>query len=1275
MEKNPTVTHTNDDDESTLKTSEDSHISCLCEPLPSGQFGRNLVVSIDGTANQFGLKNTNIVELYSHLVKDETQLTYYNSGIGTYVADSTSWSSLTQYISHQWDKAFATYIPHILAVGNFLIFLLYRNFKSKVLDAYEWLSENYRQGDRIFLFGLSFFAVLLRKFTDTGDRILSWRLPSASHRRHDRKGNYAKTTVLRLGFSIRAILSKFHSRGNRKGADKEANNRESSSKQGQENAVQRATNDYSVSIADKKNKYEDSRIPVFRNSIDSVTDNTVHHSHPTVQKDPEFKATVNSHMKKSKGGSKETPEDLCKQFKKSLSNSEVTVHFVGSWDTVSSVGVLRSECLPETTTGMTHVCAFRHALALDERRVKFLPEYANGGVGSPTKDSRSGHFPKGSVDEKASIASTNLHIGQAKPANKRKGGNIKEVWFAGSHSDVGGGNVKNLENDQFGPSLRWMTYEALIWGLRMMPFNQTWAPLKPTSSMSWIWTILENLPISRLSYTSPDGVTRRPHRKQPRRILEGQLVHESVFELMLSIPEGRSAKKPYSPIARLPEGKKWDKESLSQKNIIEIDPYIQPDRILDAIKDAVEQKKQNSDYDRLFKLSLTDNMVAIGLRSIRERPGAEDILASALESESQSQWPGKRNHVAIIAKILDRCFDLIPVEFRDDSIPSSHSSAWELLDELYPEGSSARSKFLCRFADRNTRMSLVKEEIQLYRQALENRPQPPAHIRIDFIKNLAIVLLNSLILTTLQDAGSSHRKSLRDKYKEALRFSDLSYTKRFALIRSLGSQIDEQFEEAGQESYVDERISLFKNVFDITPAEYRFEETSRQEDIDEIISFNTEILGLLSASHPHPAASTLAAILASSYLVRSKLKGRIYHIDEAIMCLQESILNLPQTDPNRADLSDVLGYSFHLRFKETGDLAYLEQANRSYHRALAIRQSVGPNEIYPLTGLAAVFCDRFKRLRQRGDLDEAIKLHRDSLLLPLRPRERATPVFDLADALLSRFKESGSQSDLDEAISLYEEALELNPLLCFQRPKCLNGLAVALRKRFEKSGTKEDLDRAISLHEEALELCPSPRLERDDSLSGLAAALMNRFTISGEQSNLYKAIDFYRQALKFLPSHHPRRADSLFGLATSLQRLYKKTSQPNNLGGALPIRKEEHKLRPSDRADSLSGLAAALLGFYIHRPPTPQDVDEEITTDHYAELDEAILLLKESLELRPLPHPSRAESLSSLVDALLTRFGDEHHELLSYRNELHDLLSPKSTVNSTVLSDPVSRSL
>ena len=50
-------------------------------------------------------------------------------------------------------------------------------------------------------------------------------------------------------------------------------------------------------------------------------------------------------------------------------------------DAVSSIDITgrRRAMLPGTLDGMTHVCHFRHALALDERRVqRFLPEYAYG---------------------------------------------------------------------------------------------------------------------------------------------------------------------------------------------------------------------------------------------------------------------------------------------------------------------------------------------------------------------------------------------------------------------------------------------------------------------------------------------------------------------------------------------------------------------------------------------------------------------------------------------------------------------------------------------------------------------------------------------------------------------------------------------------------------------------------------------------------------------------------------------------------------------------------
>ena len=137
-------------------------------------------------------------------------------------------------------------------------------------------------------------------------------------------------------------------------------------------------------------------------------------------------------------------------------------------DTVSSVGIVREKILPYTADGLAHVCYFRHALALDERRVKFLPEYAHGGVTtvpemagaekntppegiatedtSPPSPSESVHtrnppssvsvptiYPPSSSESVPTIYPSSFESLKeaATPAP-----HTKEVWFAGTHSDM-----------------------------------------------------------------------------------------------------------------------------------------------------------------------------------------------------------------------------------------------------------------------------------------------------------------------------------------------------------------------------------------------------------------------------------------------------------------------------------------------------------------------------------------------------------------------------------------------------------------------------------------------------------------------------------------------------------------------------------------------------------------------------------------------------------------------------------------------------------------------
>lgn len=132
-------------------------------------------------------------------------------------------------------------------------------------------------------------------------------------------------------------------------------------------------------------------------------------------------------------------EPIAKRFKDTFSR-DVRVHFIGVWcaifplllpysaehtndrDTVSSIGIVREKNLPGTVSP-DHVCYFRHALALDERRVKFLPEYARGGVGP-------------NVTPPAGSNTAGNNIAQSEPRGTSLKPHIKETWFTGTRSDM-----------------------------------------------------------------------------------------------------------------------------------------------------------------------------------------------------------------------------------------------------------------------------------------------------------------------------------------------------------------------------------------------------------------------------------------------------------------------------------------------------------------------------------------------------------------------------------------------------------------------------------------------------------------------------------------------------------------------------------------------------------------------------------------------------------------------------------------------------------------------
>jgi uncharacterized protein (DUF2235 family) len=117
-------------------------------------------------------------------------------------------------------------------------------------------------------------------------------------------------------------------------------------------------------------------------------------------------------------------EEMCRGFKSTFSR-DCDTYFIGVWDTVSSVGwILNPVKLPYTANNPS-LKVIRHAISIDERRCFF----------------RQNVF----LDE---------HNGQ----------DLKEVWFAGVHSDIGGG-YPEAESGLSKITLQWMARESGTAGL------------------------------------------------------------------------------------------------------------------------------------------------------------------------------------------------------------------------------------------------------------------------------------------------------------------------------------------------------------------------------------------------------------------------------------------------------------------------------------------------------------------------------------------------------------------------------------------------------------------------------------------------------------------------------------------------------------------------------------------------------------------------------------------------------------------------------------------
>jgi uncharacterized protein (DUF2235 family) len=198
---------------------------------------------------------------------------------------------------------------------------------------------------------------------------------------------------------------------------------------------------------------------------------------------------------------------LAGAFKATFSHRECKPHFVGVWDTVSSVGWIENPLHLPYATDNPDIAIGRHAVSIDERRAFFR---------------------------------TNLwRLKNAPPQSGPK--DLKQVWFAGVHSDVGGGYPEK-DSGLAKIALQWMLKEAEAAGLLVDPARRdqvlgltdpNYARPDPNAviheSLTLWWWPVEFI-FKRHWNWAKGQWERRANLGRHRTIPPGSLIHQSVYD-------------------------------------------------------------------------------------------------------------------------------------------------------------------------------------------------------------------------------------------------------------------------------------------------------------------------------------------------------------------------------------------------------------------------------------------------------------------------------------------------------------------------------------------------------------------------------------------------------------------------------------------------------------------------------------------------------------------------------------------------------------------------
>ncbi|KAJ7253870.1 CHAT domain-containing protein [Mycena rebaudengoi] len=434
------------------------------------------------------------------------------------------------------------------------------------------------------------------------------------------------------------------------------------------------------------------------------------------------------------------------------------------------------------------------------------------------------------------------------------------------------------------------------------------------------------------------------------------------------------------------------------------------------------------------------------------------------------------------------------------------------------------------------------------------------------------------------------------------------------------------------------------------------------KDINEAIMLHREALKVHASPHPNHGHSL--NYLASALQMRFTQEGDLNDIEEAVQLHREALEIHGRHHRDHSVSLNNLAAALQTRFKQKNDVEDIDEAMALLRIVVEIRAPSHPQRNTALSNLAGALHTRFLHQGDPKDIDEAVKISREALEICLPHQDSRHHLSNLATVVHTRFTYRGDRQDIEEVIDLNRAALKTFPSSHPDRGTSLNNLANAVYSRFSQWGDPQDINEAIQLHQEALNMCASSNSNHLRCLSNLASALNERFKQQRDPGDLDESLKLFRRALEVCPAPHPDRGMVLVNFATAIISRFNQQGDPRDNDEAIQQLREAlaiwlslthnavQSLLGSTSMEiqrilmSLSNFTEKLLRFVVllilvvvnpSKDLVLQSAPDSISEATSRDIDEAIQLLREALDICPVSHPNRSSMLRSQGIVLQTR--------------------------------------